>query len=397
MLLDLSYYPVNWIEGMKINKDHFVELQNNIEDYLRDSRNLSTNELNFGILPVHSKSAQSLEVMIDSHKELNVTIKNFKAVTPGGGRIEISDAIGDFNQRISIQNFENKEGTFYLILNVDPFNRMTMGTQNMNEIPPRFPHVSSKYYLTTVPVDILHQSNVGALQLPISKFKVGKDGFENDEEFVPPCYTVDGHKVLSDLYTGFDHAMLKLELYCIQIIQKIKYRNNNDTENAIAEMVLKSCEKIVSNVERVITENKWVNTKVTPLQLHINIITFARSLKNCFDSFSGDGKEMLYNYFAEWTDMKSGGYESLFTDIINVEYSALNLFNTSKNCSVFLSKIEALYGILNQLDYIGRKKDTGIFVNENIVKTEKSIFESIDSSGDKKSNETKNSPSFLAE
>jgi hypothetical protein len=397
MTENIKHFPVNWIEGMKINKNHFIEQQDNTEDLVRDARNIQVNELHYGLLSTNLSSPFQCAISIDAHNELSIDIKTLKAVTPGGGRIEITEYTGPYSEKIELKDFDLKENYYYLLLNVDPYNRIPFGEQNMEEVPPRYPNTGARYFITTIVENDVNQNNIGPLQFPIAKFKTSSDRYEIVTDYIPPSLTVNNHTNLISLFETYDLFYKQLEFNSIQIIQKIKFRNSTEDENVIANMVHIACERTLNHVERHITSNKWNSYNLKPIEVLTNVVSLARTLKNCFDSFSGDGKEMLFNYFSEWTDSKSGDYERLFSDTINVAYRAYDVRDTVNQVNYFISKIEGLFGILNQLDYIGRKRDTGIFVNENILKNERissTIFGSDDAKDDKPST---SSPTFLAD
>ena len=393
MAENIKHFPVNWIDGMKINKKHFIEFQDNVEDSIRDARNLEVNELNYGLLSTHLSRPFQYAISIDAHNELSVNIKTLKAITPAGGRIEITDFTGEFSEKIELKDFDLKENNYYLLLNVDPYTRVPSGEQNMEEVPPRFPHALPKYSLSTVLESEVNHNNIGALQFPIAKFKTSSEGYEIITNYIPPSLTLNSHPSLISLFETYDLFFKQLEFYAIQINRKIKFRNNNEDENIIANMVFDVCDKALRFAELHITKNKWVNYNLKPITLLDNIISLSRSVKNSFDYFSGDGKEMLFNYFSEWTDINSGDYERLFTDTINVKFKAYDIEPVVEQVKDFMTKIDELFSILNQLDYIGKKRDAGIFVNENILKNDRKssgLFGNDD-------NDIDSSPTFLAD
>ncbi|WP_447635235.1 hypothetical protein [Flavobacterium microcysteis] len=394
MAENIKHFPVNWIDGMKINKNHFITLQDNIEDLVRDARNLGVNELNYGLLSTHLSRPFQYSISIDAHNELSVSIKLLKAVTPGGGRIEITDYTGEFNEKIELKDFDLKENNYFLLLNVDPFQRIPTGEQNMEEVPPRFPNAMSRYFLTSVIESEVNQNNIGALQFPLAKFKTSANNYEILTDFIPPSLTINSHPTLITLFENYESFFKQLEFNSVQISQKIRFRNSTEDENLIANMVFEACEKILSYVAQNITRSKWVNFSMKPMEVLENTVSLARIIKNSFDSFSGDGKEMLFNYFSEWTEISSGDYERLFSETINTKYRAYDIEPTVNQVNTFISKIDYLFTILNQLDYIGKKRDTGIFVNENIVRNEKPSFFG---NNDKDNNPPNSSPTFLAE
>ncbi|RAV29769.1 hypothetical protein [Sinomicrobium soli] len=402
MAEDIRYFPVNWIDGMKINKNHFIDLQDNVEDLVRDVRGLMMTPMQYGLVSTRFKAPSEYSVIIDEHNELHVSIKFLKAVTPGGGRIEVTDFTGEFSEKIALENYEFKENTRYLLLNVDPFKRVPTGVQNMEEIPPRFPFAMSRYYLTTIAESEVTQNNIGPLQLPIAKFSSRGSVFEVEDAYIPPCISVNGHPALVKLYEAYDAFFKQMEFYAVQICQKIRFRRLSGDENLIADIVFNTLECIMGYVGQQINRNRWNGVYASPMEVLDKVVSLARIMKNSFDSFSGDGKEMVFNYFSEWTtELGSGDYEKLFSETINLRYNGYDIAPCVQGVMEFIEKTDHLFSILNQLDYIGRKKDSGIFVNENIIKTERSsgiFFRQEDSeSGPDKGDSRGEGTSFLAD
>ena len=396
MAENIKHFPVNWIDGMKINKNHFIEFQDNMEDLIRDARNLEVNELNYGLLSTPLSRPFQYAISIDTHNELSIDIKMLKAVTPAGGRIEITDYTGEFSEKIALKDLDKKDNDYYLMLNIDPFSRIPSGEQNMEEVPPRFPNALPKYTITSIVESEVNQNNIGPLQFPLAKFKTSSNNYEILTSYIPPCLTLNSHPSLISLYESYDLFFKQLEFYSIQINRKIKFRNNNEDENLISNMVFEVCDKALRYVELEITKNKWVSYNLKPIDLLNNVITLSRTIKNSFDYFSGDGKEMLFNYFSEWTDVTSGEYEKLFTDTINVKYKAYDIEPVVIQIQDFMTKVDQLFSILNQLDYIGKKRDAGIFVNENILKNDRKTS-GLFGSNNNDNDAPESSPTFLAD
>ena len=51
MLPDLTHYPVNWVDGMKIARRHFTETDQFVLDHLRDAVALELRADRYGLLP----------------------------------------------------------------------------------------------------------------------------------------------------------------------------------------------------------------------------------------------------------------------------------------------------------------------------------------------------------
>ena len=57
MLPEIKYLSVNWIDGMKVNKNHFIQLENALNDQLRDSIGFNLTNAYRQIIMVHIKHA----------------------------------------------------------------------------------------------------------------------------------------------------------------------------------------------------------------------------------------------------------------------------------------------------------------------------------------------------
>ena len=80
---------VNWTDGMKLNKDHFIEHENWVLDGIRNTASLRLTEFNYGLL--YHNDISSLEVLlnVDQNNQLNIKVTDCLAITKGGRYIEI--------------------------------------------------------------------------------------------------------------------------------------------------------------------------------------------------------------------------------------------------------------------------------------------------------------------
>jgi len=99
MIEKLNHFPVNWIDGMKINKTHFTEVQNFVSDSVRDAVGVHTSMIGYGLLPV--KDPVKINLIIDNHKLLRIKVEECHAITPNGSRIEIGEGTSE-NLSLSI-------------------------------------------------------------------------------------------------------------------------------------------------------------------------------------------------------------------------------------------------------------------------------------------------------
>ena len=174
----IKHKAVNWIDGMKISKEHLVQQESFFTDSLRDATALQLTRLNYGLLSPTMEGGRSLNVKItvDPSKVIRVHVLECHAVTSAGERIEITgdNAVkinNDADKLTADFDFnETKEKTFYVVLSVNLFARNPVGKPDANEIPPRYPFASPQYIVEVLPESQISNSTnailiIGKLQV----------------------------------------------------------------------------------------------------------------------------------------------------------------------------------------------------------------------------------------
>ena len=166
MPVPFQYPNVNWVNGMKIRKEHFIQQENAFEDKLKDVAACFLSSNNYGILPLDADSAGSFKVLfqVGNQNRLDVGVLQLRAITPAGARIEILEGqrSQSFSLAIDDEIAAAKKGDstdYYVLLTVDLFNRKPFGNPNPDEEPPRYPSNEPTYKVHLIPeADISAQS-----------------------------------------------------------------------------------------------------------------------------------------------------------------------------------------------------------------------------------------------
>ena len=367
MIDKLNYFPVNWIDGMKINKNHFNDMQNFVSDSARDAVGIHTSMVNYGLLPVSDSIKMNL--IIDNHKLLRIKVEECHAITPSGARIDIGAGTSEsINLSIpypeAVYEIKGDESLVLLAcLSVNHFKRTPYGEPDPEENPPRYPYTQPEYSLTLVPEkDLKNTMGFGTNYLTIGKILVNTGESRIDDQYIPPCTSVSSHKKLQDLYVEIDRFYGQIELYSVQIEQKIHVKKQS---NSLAIMMELMADKTLNYLGVEINRFRWMSPHSTPAEMLLSVVGLARVLKNFIDARSGAGKEELLNYFADWCNVSQGHFETIFSEVINADYNHNQMDETIAKIERFMKTLEDLYSILNRLDYIGKKRDGSIFVSEN--------------------------------
>ncbi len=79
---DKNNYRVNWIDGMKINKNHFIDFENSVLEIVKQSERKDCNPTNFGLLPEYSEAGSSIDVTIsvDGQESIEVVLNSCRAI-----------------------------------------------------------------------------------------------------------------------------------------------------------------------------------------------------------------------------------------------------------------------------------------------------------------------------
>jgi hypothetical protein len=372
------YLPVNWVDGMKINKDHFIDEQNaRIQDQAF-ATGAHINNINYGLLPsvAGGHNSVNLYINLDNQQQVTASLLYCRAVTPGGYVIHIEEVAGNSftnaaenipGLSVPFSELKAKADCYFIVLAVNPYKRIPTGNAPPDEIPPRIPYTLPQYSLSLLAEENLQSKKPGLYQLVIGKFFIKEQNIEVDEDYIPPCVTSSSHPDLVDVFAGMEAFISKMELYCVQILQKIIQKKQ---QNELAQIVQRICENLLQYTNSHAMIYRWSMLHQPPLHMLSVIASMARVLKNTLDQYIGTGKEELINYFMEWCELNQGELENVITDLTTHQYIHEDINGTVEITMAFSKSISSLFHNLSRLEYIGKKRDANIFVKEEVVKSD---------------------------
>lgn len=373
MVEKLKHFPVNWIDGMKINKRHFLDMQDNVSDSINDAIGIHTTSLSYGLLDTGNKNMESVKITLslDNHKLLKVKAEECHAITPNGSRIEISKSntdIIDLQVPYPEDTYSVKDGEQQVLLaciSVNSSKRVPFGEPDPEEVPPRYPYTQPVYKLHLIKEEDFRSGiGYGGYYLALGKVIVGEK-IVLDDKYIPASVTVSSHPELVSVQSKIAHSFGKIEILSVQIAQKIR---RNQQTGEIARMMLDLADCMIQYFGNSMTQFRWFTLHQPPALMLSYVVSLARLMKNLMDSKSGAGKEELLNYFAEWCDLSQGDFETLFTTVINTNYDHVHIDKTVTRVIGFLNTVEELFETLNRLDYIGKKREN---IELFVVETDK--------------------------
>ncbi len=372
MPLPLKYLNVNWVNGMKITREHLAGQDRANDDKIKDVASAFLHPYCFGLLPVWPGESYSFraDFKVDNQRFLKASLFDLRAFTPGGARLEIAGSPNPQEWQVDLTREteaakKEENGWYYILLTVDLFAREPCGQPDEEEEPPRFPFTAPSFRMQVIPVKELSASALLPYSLCTGKMLIRPDKTEILDDYLPPCMALSSHNRLMLFHSKVEKFYNQMEINLLSIIGKIREKNQ---DSSLALSVLALAQSLLDYLSVNNLAVKWLLPGQPPLFLFENIACFARNLRNTIDSNTAAQKEELLNYFTNWSELKQGDFEKLLVYCINFEYNHLEIADSIDQFSEFVQIMATLFSKLESLAYIGKKKETNIFVKEQTVK-----------------------------
>lgn len=370
---NIKHYPVNWINGMKINKDHFIAQDDGWKDALNDTAALNLSPIRYGVLPPSASGEDTFTVKttVDNQNTLRVAVLSCNAITPGGVRIILpvpgnSGVSGTDGVPAASHQFSSSSAaaSWWIVLTVNPFEKQPFGSPDLDDSPPRYPFVLPTYSVQVVSDQQIAQFTNNPYAIPIGKINVSGNEVKVNSDYLPPCFSTSAHPDLVSFHSEVDQFLGSLETRCSLIVQKIFKKNQ---QNQVSELVMFLCDRIMLYLGQSITNMRWTVIHESPAALFAIIVSLARVMKNSIDLRTGSGKEEMLNYLSEWCELKQGELEGLLSNIANLRYNNNDINGAIEKVVPFIKVTLKLFDTLSKLEFIGKRKETGIFVKEEAI------------------------------
>jgi len=374
MIIPQKYLAVNWADGMKVNKEHFIDTENFFVDQVRDAASLGITRLNFGLLPPLTGSGAQLSDYVVSKtttNQLQITINYCQAITPGGVRIQIAQEslkeyirLSDVLEEEEGQELEARDTEyFYVIMVVNLFEKVMYGNPDPEEIPIRQPYTQPRYTVQVAHASSINTAELGAYHLVIGRIRKNGNEFYKDENFIPPCTTVMSSERLVKYYRDITQYLSDIQNISLQIIQKINYKNQKST---VAQNIKQACQSVLNYCAAHYFNLRNIVHQQPPVYLVDAMAQMANYLFSFIQSLPESEKEEMLNYFFEWSDITPVIFSNKLSEVIEINYDHYSNGAYFAAIEDMLRHILTIWRKLNTLEYIGLRKEN-IVVKEEVL------------------------------
>ena len=356
-------YLVNWTDGMKINKDHFVMSENYYHQQIKDIRYHYKRNNEFGILPSLDGDKSLQMYLTDDELLVNKCI----AVTGDGSYINVNEdhplRLNSENINSMINALNDKNASVYIIVRVNNFERIPTGQPDPEELPLRMPFASVSYTLdlmseSQLNKDMLSTSNI----IAIGKLIQEGTAIRIDEEFIAPCPHIMNNEILSHYYDKWILALERTNKNAIKVVHNV---NENPKRKILATGFRHLSQNIMVHISSRIDYFKLCKRSVSPIELLAFGLGYARVLRNSIESTFHN--EQLIKYICLYTpsidDDPSLFKQFIEQNVLGMSYDALNLQRYFRRMNRLIDAIDQIYNVLPTLSLENDQKDGGLFVN----------------------------------
>ncbi len=367
MIQPIEHFAINWVDGMKISQKHFDAQENFIIDTSRDTSSLALNNFNYGLLPLEKKHQEEtmFQVYNTATNDVQLVVKSCNAVTAAGYRISLSNYTTSVKSLADTINSDKQQAdaAYYILIAVNPFDKVAFGDLDPEEIPPRQPNTLPKYHIELVQASLVDTKHTGGNYLVIGKVNLRNNVVHADENFIPPCTSIQSHARLIKYHSAFEKTMRNLQQYAFKIIQKTA---NPQQNAAFAQNVKSLCTTIINHFANTYFQYRNIILGIAPVHM---IDVFARQalhLYNATQSMPSMELEEMLNYTYEWSQVAPHTLLNQLSTVAEINYDHNNCGRHFYDIENLLNSLERILSKLSELDYIGQRK-------ENIVVNEKDI------------------------
>ena len=369
MIEPIKHYAVNWIDGMKISREHLVQQEDFIIDTIRDANSVGVNSFKYGLLPYSDTYGDKriFEIQSTATNDAQLIIKKLSAVTLAGHRIEINDYKVNIRSLAKELDAESSEsnGDYYILASVNPFDKVSFGDIDPEEIPPRHPFTKAHSKIELVETSLLSGGNSGGNYIILGKVALKSGIAQIDENFIPPCTSVESHPKLVEYYNQYSQSTSNLRLYAFKILQKVAHKNQN-TE--LADNVKTICKTVIKHIGENYFQFKNMVYYQPPIYLMNVFSKLALHLYNDTQMMIPAELEEMLNYSLEWSEVAPHTILNQMSAVAEIDYRHHESGDIFKNIQVMLKSLEQVLGKLSELDYIGQRKEN-VIVNEQQIKS----------------------------
>ena len=368
-----KYLPINWVNGIKLTEQHFVETYLHEVVAHQGLRSLQLTSYNYGLgcaLEPHTDSFE-LEAIGTNPEAVTLRLKYCNALTQSGAEIVYDeDLYGSHLVECTLRidsSSEDRSQSYYATVSVDDEELLPIGIPNPQEVPLHHPYVLPRVNLSLISVGGANESYLSQEHVVLAKGFIENQLFVLDTDFIPPVQRISSNKRLSQLLAQNLGRLRRLESDIARIYSK---NNTVERRSPLCLGLLSLCDAVQGFLDNQMFDFETTFLHRPPIYYIQAFNILARSVSSCLRKLSGKEYEQLLQYIYSWTDISPSVLEGTLNRMLAFRYSHLNIFGGIEAADILLEQVLAIMDKMSELEYIG-------VVRENIIISEEEDRKSV--------------------
>jgi len=351
---------VNWQDGMKIEKKHFLDSDHFHIEQQQITRGILISEHNFGLLPSRDKTHPFYEIKFVLEGDM-LKLSAFKlAVILLNGSI-ISIDSDQFNSKsMDLDNIatkfqvdRNKDIEYYLILKGNALEHHYFGNFNSKDLPLRRAHLLPYFEFMLVPAKKVKDAFFANDFLILAKLSISNSEVVVDQDYIPPVTSLISHSLLLNYHKLVYQSIIQIENYLIEIARKY---SNMPAESFRDTLVILS-NNILNRLSRIKFEVKHTLLFEPPIETVIRIKEIANVVNHTLSMRTFIGKDRFLSEVNHTLGASKFEFEEMIKQMINLEYRHYNISDAVIETRSFLENMTRIFKSLSEIEKTKKARD----------------------------------------
>ncbi|AWG25817.1 hypothetical protein [Flavobacterium kingsejongi] len=366
------HLPINWTDGVKLTKDHFIDNYFNFITIVSDYNKVHLNNFNYGCTQTASDKSIDIDIKIEAG-QLVAYLRKCELIAKNGHLISFNQELYGTNlpeAKINANDLDRNSFEFYyVIVSINPYDLIPVGIPNPNMIPLHHPHVLPEIKLHIVNKKEVNDNFLEGYFLIVKKIAFQNGTFIEDNKYIAPVVKAKNNEILNQFITRINNELYLLNDFSIKIHKK---NNQSSANNKLVSNTFSLCSTIINYYGEQCFYLKNIASEEPPVYMFDKIIVLANHLLSSLTLMDDKEKETLLQYYYEWIDVKPSELLSVLFEAKSAVYDHNDISETLDKLNQFLSVLKRLWQKLSELEYIGIRKENIVISEETKTVTPRS-------------------------
>jgi hypothetical protein len=371
------HLPINWTDGVKLTKDHFINNYFNFITIASDYSKVRLNNFNYGSIQTASDKSIDIDIKIEGG-QLIAYLKKCDLIAKNGHIISFNqDIYGTKLPEVSINANDldrNSSEDYYVIVSINPYELIPVGIPDPEMIPLHHPHALPEIKLHIINKKEVNDNFLEGYFLIVKKIAFQNGTFITDDKYIAPVVKTKNNEILNQFISKVNNELYLLNDFSIKIHKK---NGQSSANNRLVTNTFSLCTKIIDYYAEHCFYLKNIASEESPVYMFDKIIVLANHLLSTLTLMDDKEKEVLLQYYYEWIDVKPSELLTVLFDVKNAVYDHNDIAQTLEKLNQFLGVLKRLWQKLSELEYIGLRKENIVISEETKTAPQRSSTWSI--------------------